>query len=223
MAGNRVFRLRVLGDPELDKDLAALTDFYKENRDPGNSERDTLTLLRRAKQRRIFVIENPQGEIRGASLTIPYGGGNVEAGATRIIENGFGLQCIINWCSSLQEFLFSPPEGEYYSVVAATNLPSIHNLKKCLFEEWTPHRTFFAQSGYEADEVDKNAYKFFRLDPWHLQAHAASLTALHEKPFLINKTTGERIFLTFDFPMMKNEALRTLVSRVAAGTITLPI
>ena len=221
MIGRNVHRIKIA--EHSDVQFAQIAAFYEDNRHPLNSVRDPVDLLRLSGGRRIWTIINELDNPVGASLTVLYSGKHSEVGGTRILKNGFGLQCILYWCQCIHELTFHPPTGNLFAVASSDNEPSIYNLKKCKFEEWTPDVGFLAELGIDKSEAKLKGKNFYRFYAEHCALLARRLIDLYNDPVIVNKRTGEKIFLILDFELLRDSNLRKIVERIADGDVKLPV
>ncbi|RLA45904.1 MAG: hypothetical protein DRR06_06285 [Gammaproteobacteria bacterium] len=100
-----LYTVRIIRAKDIDLELEKIINFYTTNHDPRNADRDALTLLTTIKDRNVFTIEDSEGNIVAISAVFRKGR-HLEKGGTRVIQNGYGFQKILNWCIACQTFLF---------------------------------------------------------------------------------------------------------------------
>jgi hypothetical protein len=87
-------------------DMHDVTAFYEANRHENNKERGDDELLRAVRIDRKLVLASHDNVIVGSSAVFEFLDGRFrEAGATRIVLNGFGLQKVLHYVRAIHEFL----------------------------------------------------------------------------------------------------------------------
>lgn len=111
-------------------DLPVIKEFHQNNQHAYNAARGDDVLLRAIQRdRTMLLIVAPNGTIVGASAVFVLLDGRFrEAGATRIIENGFGFQQILHSLRAVHEYVMDCDYEAYFSTVVAGNAASIRNL-----------------------------------------------------------------------------------------------
>lgn len=148
-------------------DLPIIKEFYQNNQHPYNAARGDDVLLRAIQRdRTMLLIVAPNGTIVGASAVFALLDGRFrEAGATRIIENGFGFQQILHTLRAVHEYVMDCDYEAYFSTVVAGNAASIRNLIAVGFRHWPdPDADLVAYKTDLAREAGRTA----RIDYYHL-------------------------------------------------------
>jgi hypothetical protein len=98
-------------------------------------ERDPEQLARAARDKKLFVLRGPAGEIRGTCGCFEYGeqGDHREVGAVRVLDQGYGLQVLLMTAAVLSEWMFDPPNAPIVCATANTNLASQTNILRAGF------------------------------------------------------------------------------------------
>ena len=210
------YTIRIVRANNIDLELERIINFYEENKDPNNAERDALTLLKAGSDRNFFLVENDHSKLVGVSGYFRLGS-DVEKGGSRIVLNGYGLQEVLNWCIACHLFAFHPPKGILFTKIAAKNSGSIHVIKKCGYKEFTPDNKFLTWIGGKQKTINLSEKKFFGLPKYEIENNAKKLLDLHHSPVITNKNTNETIILNFDYPLLRNDTLRNILQSMAKG------
>lgn len=111
-------------------DFKAIRQFFLDNPSEYNLARSDEVLLERIGQRKFVIVEQNNVGLVGVSGTFDHGpdGEFCEAGATRIILNGFGFEKVLHYARSLHEFILDYSYTDYFSTVVDNNTKSISNL-----------------------------------------------------------------------------------------------
>lgn len=124
-------------------DYAQVHLFLQNHPHPYNSRREDHVLLERVRNHKFILFfshANGSPELVGVSGIFEHGdeGQWREAGATRIILNGFGLQRIATAVRALHEFILDPEFEAFFATVVDGNTRSASNLRAMGFEDWAP-------------------------------------------------------------------------------------
>lgn len=210
------YTIRIVRENDIDLELERVINFYEENKDAYNAERDALTLLKAVSDRNLFLVENDHKKLVGVSGYFRHDP-DVEKGGSRVILNGYGLQEILNWCITCHIYAFDPPKGLLFTKIAAKNKGSIHVIKKCGYQEFTPDKKFLSWVGGKEDSIKINEKKFFGLPKYEVENNAKKLLALYCSPIIAHKNTSETILINFDYPLLRNDTMRKILEAMAKG------
>ena len=188
-------------------DKKRIDEFYKKNAHTHNIERGDNILLKAIRDnRKMFIVEEEGGEIVGASAVFNHLNGRFrEAGATRIILNGFKLQQYFHSARAVHEYIMDADYNEYFSTVVAGNNRSIRNVEAAHFEHWrTPDSSLVTAKKRLASKYKRNTdIVYYRLPLIAIKKHAKTLLSMKDGIELFRqsyekKGESERIFLKFD-------------------------
>lgn len=163
---------------------------------------DDVLLRAIQRDRTVLLVIAPDGAIVGASAVFALLDGRFrEAGATRIIENGFGFQRILHSLRAVHEYVMDCDYEAYFSTVVAGNAASIRNLMAVGFRHWpNPDPDLVAYKADLARKAGRTAQiDYYQLPRDVLPQCAQSIIDLDGKGFLERRswqTPGETETIT---------------------------
>ncbi len=197
-------------------EIDQILSFYDDHRDEGNRVRDAEELIKAGRTGGVYRVSNSADGKIGVACIFHHQNGAHEAGGTRIIRNGLGLQKVLHKCRLLHAFLLDTPEREYFTIIDDANPRSISGTEKCGFDAWSP------DTGFRIVVGKKNAPEklFFTFDLQSelkrevLARHAQDLLDLHNGTPILSKD-GSKVLVVLDFPLFTNPSLLKTVERLA--------
>jgi hypothetical protein len=197
------------------RDLPKVLHFYAQHSHPNLKARGDEAMIQAAREDRKLVLVLDGSEVVGAAATFEHLDGDYhEAGAARIIINGYGLQKVLVWARTIHTFLMDPPRGEYFSVVRDTEGADAQRSKtallKCGFEPWSDVPA-------EVRALKQPGRAFFRLPREALVEHAKDL--LDVRGAHRTSSTGQSP-IQLDLQLESINYYRDAVERISRGDLT---
>lgn len=190
--------------------------FYEANRSPGNRVRPPITMLAIFEHHGFHVVEDSDTqEIVAIGGILDHELSNTllrEAGATRVVLNGYRLQRILHWTRAVFGFVMDPPDV-HFSVVASWNGASLHNTVESGFGDWDPPNELLAKLGHAREDVlplasldppppeGSPGKTFLRFDRDRLDAVRDRLLEL-KKSGVIEGPDGSHVEIDIDIPIL---------------------
>lgn len=135
-------RLRLALDTDrgvAEQELERFKVFYQEHADPKVRQRTDAQMLSAIRDNKMCYIHHADLGIIACGATFDYLNGDYrEAGADRVIENGFHLQKVLQAYRAVQEYFYDRPEKEYFALHAKGNNISARTLLSAGFVSWMP-------------------------------------------------------------------------------------
>ncbi|MEG3617613.1 GNAT family protein [Magnetovibrio sp. PR-2] len=217
MAKNKLYRLKSV-EKELDADLfAQIFDYYQDNKNNFNAERDPFEILMALKDNTATYILDPSGQIVASSLTFRYGTRHTETGASRVTKNGFAFQRVLKHYQVINDYLFRWPEAHFFATVAKNNAASIHNIEKCGFEQIKITEDFVHDLGLLPENKPFKDKVIYAYNLENIKHSAQELLVLYNTPELTNKSNTESIHFRFETKLLTNEGMLSVVRTLAQG------
>ncbi len=138
--------LKITVRSSVEADFPAIKAFIDTYQHEYNARRDDATLLAMIKRRYFLLFHVSIPPVDTAETLVAVSGlfehGDegqwIEAGATRVILNGFGLQRLATDLRALTAVVTNSDLQEIFATVVDGNATSRANLEACGFEPWTP-------------------------------------------------------------------------------------
>jgi hypothetical protein len=204
--------------------LERIVRFYRNHRSELNSVRDPIQLLTSMNRGSAFVVEDDfTGAIKGIGLCFFHSKAFFEIGGDRIIENGLGLQTIINDCRCINTMLFDPPREGIFSSILEGNIPSIKSYEKSGFSLWEGSDAMFYETGFERVVAEEKKIKFYLFKVSESLNQARRILDLLRNPIVRRSGNNAEVYIKLDFSLVRDPALRTVLERIASGDVLLPL
>ena len=145
--------------------------------------------------RKLLLVEHegPPARMVAAAAVFGHLGGNFrELAATRVIENGLGLQRLLISARIVHELIMDPESDmQFFCAVDPKNRKSIHNIQSSLFVRWdNPGSELLREMARRAKRVGRSTnLLYFRLPPEGFSSHAQKLLDYESAACLRRKPT----------------------------------
>lgn len=178
------------------RDRGQVVAFYEDNSHSYNHPRTRDVFYGAISgDRKLLLVEHegpPARMVAAAAVFGHLGGSFRELGATRVVDNGLGLQRLLTSARIVQELIMGPESDmQFFCTVIPENPASIHNIRSSLFVPWdNPDSELLHEKAKIAKRVGRSAdVLYFRLPPEAFSSHAQKLLDYASTACLRRKST----------------------------------